>query len=391
MGTLLAFLISSQGKDDGRTFNLFPSASPKTNTDPRSCNRGGKLTLMKKLHVCVLSFVVFFLFVAAPLTHGAGFTAGDLFIASSVTDQVRYYDSGTLGFKDAFTHELFAYAVPNIPDSYRYGPNGMAFNHRGNLVVATYTHFVEFNSPGEEYARYEKSSAESNENIIFDRLGNMYSTTSTGGSDLLNQYRGIDYSFAQTIDLPEGAGELSGITFDDQNRFYIMSQADRMIHVLQANQDYSSFSFDHSIPVGDVSGLLEGLQCTNNGELLAAIGDIIRYDPATGSVLGTFDAVPDNDAVPVSITIDSLDRIYVADFQNGVGSKGADIFMFNPDGTLSTYTTDPNLRGPFGLAIAGTNLPGGPTQTPVPPTVLLLGSAVVGLLGLKRGFNRKSA
>ena len=46
---------------------------------------------------------------------------------------------------------------------------------------------------------------------------------------------------------------------------------------------------------------------------------------------------------------------------------------------------DEELRGPFGLAIAGTQLPGGPpVQTPIPPTFLLLGGSFIGLFALKK-------
>lgn len=254
-----------------------------------------------------VKFLVFFISTIAFNCHHEGhasnFTIGDLFIASSVTDEVRYYDSATLAFKGAFTHDLFNYEAER-PNEYRYGPNGMAFNHRGHLVVAAYDYFVEFSEPGVEYARYPKAFTESNENIIFDNHGNMYTTTSTNGSNRLNQYHGADYSFWKTLSLPAGSGELSGITFDDDLRFYIMSQNDRNIHVMATNNNYSVFSHTDSFGVGDVNGLLEDLQINQDGELLAAIGDVVKYNPDTGNILGSFDVTPDTDEVPVSITVD---------------------------------------------------------------------------------------
>jgi len=78
----------------------------------------------------------------------------------------------------------------------------MAFNERGNLVVAAYADFVEFSDYGVEYAVYPKAAAEATENVIFDALGNLYTTTATGGTDKLNQYRAEDYAFEMTIAVP---------------------------------------------------------------------------------------------------------------------------------------------------------------------------------------------
>jgi hypothetical protein len=50
-------------------------------------------------------------------------------------------------------------------------------------------------------------------------------------------------------------------------------------------------------------------------------GNITRYDPNTGQVLGTFDVQPDTNSFPVPVTVDNLDRIYVADFEIGQTKK----------------------------------------------------------------------
>jgi WD40 repeat protein len=334
---------------------------------------------MKHPLLFLCSIILLFALVQVPPESGASFIDGDLFVASSLTDEVRYYDSETLAFKNAFTHELFQVGGA----SHQYGPSGMAFNPRGNLIVAAYTHFVEFSAPGVEVYRYQKHVSESTENVVFDRLGNMYTTTGTAGSNLLNQYRASDYLYQQSIPLPPGAGELTGITLDDQDRLYVASQADGKIHVLTPNTDFSVFTFSHSIE-SENPMKLEGLQINQNGELIAAGGDITRYDTGTGQMIGVFDIKPDTDVFPVSVTVDNLGQIYVADFENGAGSISADIIRFAPDGSSALFINDQGLFGPFGLAIAGTKLPGNPQPTPVPGTILLLGSGMIGLFGLTK-------
>ncbi len=283
------------------------------------------------------------------------FQSGQIFLASSVTDEIRVYDAETLQFIRSFSHPL----LHDTEATYAFseGPNGTAFNERGNLVVAGFTHFVEFSDYGVEYARYPKIAAESTENIIFDSYGNLYTTTSTFGSSQLNQYRAGDYSFRQTIPLPPGAGQLTGIVFDAEGRLYVGSQLDRRIHVLQADPTYSSFAYltAFAAPTGGVGGV-EGLQININGELVAAGGDLVRYNRTTGEILGQFDAP--NNAAPVPLAIDSTGRIYTADWENGVGSHSADLSRFSPDGSSFISINDPGLFGPFGMAVSGTVLPG---------------------------------
>lgn len=319
--------------------------------------------------------------VAAPAW--AGFITGDLFISSSVTDEVRIYDSATLAYKSSFTHPEFG--IP-ASSSYQAGPNGMAFNASGNLVVAAFNNFIEFSSPspgGQVGALHAKQTAEATETLLFDRLGNLYTTTSTGGSNQLNQYDS-NFAFIQTIALPTGAGQLTGITFDGKDRLFVASQNDDKIHVLEADPTFTSFTLSHSIAETNL-GELEGLQINQNGELIAAGGNITRYDPDSGLVLGSFDAP--TDAFPVPLTVDNLGRIFTADFENGFGSASADIFRFSSDGSSFISINDPGLFGPFGLAIAGTILPGGPGgggSIPEPASLALFAAGLAAL-----GFMRR--
>jgi sugar lactone lactonase YvrE len=283
------------------------------------------------------------------------FAPGQIFISSSVTDEVRVYDKESLKFQMAFTHPVFSEV--NSP-SYAYGPNGAAFNSRGNLVVAGYTTFVEFSDYGVEYKTYPKQAAEQNENLVFDLKGNMYTTTATGGSDKLNQYAAADYAFVQTIEVPPSAGQLTGITFDGYGRLYLASQADNTIHLTDFNVDLVDFIWAKTLPGAGNPGALEGLQFNSNGELVAAAGDLVRYDVNNQTKLGVFDEP--GDLYPVPLRVDNEGNIYTADYENGSGTLPADVIKFAPDGQFLTKENDPGLFGPFGLAISGTVLAGDP-------------------------------
>ncbi len=286
---------------------------------------------------------------------GCEFDLDVLFLSSSRTDEVRVYKAETLEFQQAFTHPLFSEVNST---SFMYGPNGMAFNERRNLVVAAFSAFVEFSDYGVEYAVYPKEVSEATENLLFDNAGNLYTTTATGGSDKLNKYRAEDYAFEMTIEMPPGAGQLTGITFDYYSRLFVASQSDNAIHVAESMDNFATFQWVKSISGAGNPKSLEGLQIAPNGEILAAAGDIIRYDYETGTKLGSFDAP--GDLFPVPLTVDNWGRIYTADYENGSGTAPADIFRFSPQGELEVTVNDPGLLGPFGLVVSGTVLPGDP-------------------------------
>lgn len=283
------------------------------------------------------------------------FTPGQIFISSSVTDEIRVYDKETLAFVSSFTHPAFSEVDSPM---LQYGPNGAAFNARGNLVVAAWSQFVEFEDYGVAYKTYPKAATESTENVCFDLKGNMYTTTATGGSDKLNQYAAADYAFVQTIALPPGAGQLTGITFDYYGRLYVASQSDNTIHFTDFNADFVTFDFKATLSGAGNPKSLEGLQFNANGELVAAAGDLVRYDVNTKTKLGVFDEP--GDAFPVPLRVDNEGNIYTADYENGNGTLPADVIKFSPDGQFLTKKNDAGLFGPFGLALSGTVLAGDP-------------------------------
>jgi len=228
------------------------------------------------------------------------------------------------------------------------GPNGAAFNDKGHLLVAAYSKFVEFSAPGVACATYGKLVDEATETILFDKLGNLYTTTATGGSDKLNQYSASNYSFIQTIALPSGSGQLTGLVFDDQDRLFVVSQTGAKIICLQADSTFTTFTYSHTIPSQNTS-YIEGIQIDINGNLVAAGGNLTIYDCDSGAKLNSFDAP--NNHFPVPVMVGDQGSIYVADFENGNGTVSADLFKFSPDGSSYVTANDPGLFGPFGIAI----------------------------------------
>ncbi len=281
---------------------------------------------------------------------GGNFEPNQIFLASSVTREIRVYDAETLGFIESFDHPLFAETV--------YNPRGMAFNSRGNLLVATASTFIEFSEIGVVYETYPKVAVEATENVIFDPLGNLYTTTATGGTDKLNQYAAADYAFIQTIPGPPGAGQYTGITFDDYRGLYLASQSDNKIHVAEASPDFMSFTWVSTLAGQGPAVRLEGIVFNRTGELVVAQANMLRYDPVQGTVIGSFN-VPQN-VWPVPVRVDNVGNIYTADFEDGNGSQSADIVRFDPEGENPLTINDPQLFGPFGLAISGTVLASDP-------------------------------
>ncbi len=285
----------------------------------------------------------------------SNFETGQVLIASSVTDEIRVYDAESLVFIKGFTHPLFSEI--DSP-SYQYGPQGMVFNERGNLVVAAYSSFVEFSDYGVEYATYPKFEAEATENLIIDCRGALFTTTATGGSDRLLRYTPNTYDFDLQLETPPGASQYTGITFDNKSRLYLASQGDNTIHVSQYDKEFDTYEWVQALPGANNGSGLEGLQFNANGELVAAQGEMIRYDVEGEQIVGTFSA-PDV-PFPVPVRVDNDGRIYTADYENGNGTLPADIIRYTPDGADFIKTNDPGLFGPFGLLVTGTVLAGDP-------------------------------
>jgi len=233
------------------------------------------------------------------------------------------------------------------------GPSGMVFDYRGHLVVASYDQFCLFSGPGEIETCHPKVAAQRTENIIFDLSRNLYTTTSTGGTDEIHKYD-ENYNHLTTFNLP--TGNLTGITCDPSGDLFVASQAGPKSIVYKVNRNDLSVLDSFEVP-----GNAEGLQYGAKDELLVALSDgvgIASVVPKSPSmVLGI---ISDPGLLwPVPLTIDAAGNRYTGDFEDGNGAAASDLFIFAEDGSVVASRRPAELHGPFGLVVAGVSLPCG--------------------------------
>lgn len=233
------------------------------------------------------------------------------------------------------------------------GPAGMVFDYRGYLVVAAYQEFCVFSAPGEIETCHPKVAAQRTENVIFDIFRNLYTTTSTGGTDEIHKYD-QDYQHLMTFSLP--TGNLTGITCDPDGDLFVASQAGATSVVYKVSrldlQVLDSF---------DVPGNAEGLQYGPDDDLLVALSGgvgIASVVPSSPSMVLNITANPGL-LWPVPLTVDQAGNRYTGDFEDGAGNAPSDLFVFAPDGSLVASREPSELHGPFGMVVAGTSLPCG--------------------------------
>jgi DNA-binding beta-propeller fold protein YncE len=279
------------------------------------------------------------------------FTKGHVFIAGSRNAEVFEFDH-KLDLVDRWTHPKFGQVLPAPGQGFQLGPAGMAFDSEGRLVVATLTDFCVFSEPGVELACYPKVKEQPTENVIFDSEGHLFTTTSTGGTNEVHKYDDT-YQHLETFSAP--TGELTGITCDPQSNLYVASQTGSCLYKF----DRTTLDVLDTIPV---SGSVEGLQFSGTNAIYVAahqgVPAIQRVQAqAPGSVLSTI-ALPDF-AFPVPITTDSNGYIYVADYENGSGTAPADLYVVSPVGDIVASRLASEVYGPFGIVVAGVELPCG--------------------------------
>jgi len=271
------------------------------------------------------------------------FDAGNVFVVGFNDRMVFEYDS-MLEPVSSWSHPSFD-AVE--------GPAGMVFDASGFLVVAAYDEFCVFSAPDQAAQCHPKIVPQRTENIIFDIFDNLYTTTSTGGTDEIHKYDG-GYTHLATFDLP--TGQLTGITCDPQGDLFVASQTGAVSTIYKVD--------GNALTVLDqftVAGNAEGLQFAPDGNLLVALAagvGIARITPSSPSAL--VDTISNPGLFwPVPLTIDGAGNRYTGDFEDGTGSALADLFVFDPNGNVVVSREPSELRGPFGLVVAGTALPCG--------------------------------
>ena len=286
-----------------------------------------------------------------------GFKKGNIYVAGSRNAEV-FELSPTLKVLNRWTHPSFGTVLPPPGQSLSLGPAGMAFNAKGYLVVAGVKDFCVFSAPKVVEDCHAKVKQQPTENIIFDHLGNVYTTTSTGGTNEVHKYD-ASFKFLKTFSIK--TGELTGITCDPKGDLFIASQDKGKGHVYKVDRKTLAVLDTIDVTLTGV-GSLEGLQYLKDGSILVATfggsqGVLRIKGTSPFTLLRTFKAAGMYGPVPV--TIDTAENIYTADYENGSGTAPADLFVFDPAGKIvAQYKASP-VYGPFGMVVAGAVLPCG--------------------------------
>ena len=202
-----------------------------------------------------------------PLSDGAmkqpGFKKGNIYVAGSRNAEIFEF-APDLKLVSRWTHPAFGQVLPAPGQSGTIGPQGMSFDVKGNLVVAAHKQFCVFSKPNAPLGCHDKIKAQATENIIFDHLGNIYTTTSTGGTNEVHKYDD-KYNYITTFSIK--TGELTGITCDPDGNLFIASQDGGKGHLYKV--DYKTFKVLDTIDVSLTGvGSLEGLQYLKDKTIL---------------------------------------------------------------------------------------------------------------------------
>lgn len=279
------------------------------------------------------------------------FTTGHVFLAGSRNAEVFEFDE-TLTLVTRWTDPHFGKVLPFPGQALDLGPAGMAFDASGNLVVAGVDSFCVFSAPNVLVDCHPKIKKQATENVIFDHLGNLYTTTATGGTNEIHKYDS-SYAFVKTFAMP--TGEMTGVTCDPTGNLFIGSQlGSGKSQVFKV--DRTTLTPTATIPL---AGTVEGLQYAAGDVFWAALqGSIVKVSALPPYTITTTIKDPGL-AYAVPLTIDGAGNVYTSDYENGSGTAAADIYVWKPDGTLKVSRKATEVWGPFGLVVGGTRLPCG--------------------------------
>lgn len=283
------------------------------------------------------------------------FTANHVFLAGSRNAEVFEFDEA-LKLVTHWTDPHFGKVLAFPGQPFGDGPAGMAFDVDGNLVVAGVDSFCVFSEPNVLVACHPKIKSQPTENVIFDHLGNLYTTTATGGTNEIHKYD-ASYKFIKTFAMP--SGEMTGVTCDPSGNLLIGSQLGGNSSVYKV--DKNTLSPLATIPL---PGTVEGLQYADGDTFWAALqGSVVRVAATPPYAISKTITDPGL-AFAVPITIDGTGNVYTSDYENGSGTAAADIFVWKPDGTLKVSRKATEVWGPFGIVVGGTRLPCGAYHPP---------------------------
>lgn len=280
------------------------------------------------------------------------FPVGHVYVAGSRNAEVFEYDA-SLQLVSHWTDPHFGTVEAFPGQDLSIGPAGMVFDENGNLVVAAQEAFCVFSAPNQLLACHPKFAPEATENVIFDRNGNLYTTTATGGSNAVRVYDAA-YNYIGSHTMP--TGNLTGVTCDPKGNLYFASQLGATSVIYKV--DRTTFDVLDEIAI---QGVVEGLQFASDGNILVGLDyglGVQRVQASSPPVVVS--SISDAEltwAVPV--TTDNADNVYTADYENGSGTAPADLFVFDSKGQKVASRPKSEVWGPFGMVVAGAVLPCG--------------------------------
>lgn len=192
------------------------------------------------------------------------FPVGDVYVAGSRNAEVFEYDAA-LQLVSHWIDPHFGTLEAFPGQDLSIGPAGMVFDESGNLVVAAQEAFCVFSAPNQLIACHPKFAPEATENVIFDRNGNLYTTTATGGSNEIRVY-GASYNYLGAHTMP--TGNLTGVTCGPKGNLYFASQSGATSVIYKV--DRTTFDVLDTIPI---QGVVEALQFASDGNILVGLDD----------------------------------------------------------------------------------------------------------------------
>jgi len=301
--------------------------------------------------------------------------AGTLFVAdySAGNGSVNRFDATT----GAFIDQLSVPGGMGFPGGLTIGPDGNLYSvdQDGGIVNrfngTTGAFIGQFVGPG--------GGLNSPSGLAFGIDGNLY-VANYVPNGYVNRYNGVTGAFIDQV-IPPGFGSFlgglfypSGMLFGPDGNLYIADTNNGSVDRFDG-----STLVQFTLPGGNI-GSLSGLAFGPDGNLY--VTDITqsvvhRFDATTGGFIDEFVPYSSFLVQPIGLVFGPGGNLYVTDGQMRVATF---------DGTTGAYLSDftsGNLINPQFLVFGSSE-----TSVPEPCTMLLLGSGLLSLVGLRRKFKK---
>jgi streptogramin lyase len=212
------------------------------------------------------------------------------------------------------------------------GPEAIAINSSGQVYVdcsQDNTWIEEFDSSGNNPARFVNPTVSYPADMVYDGFGNLY-VANNNSVEVYNP-QGQGGVFATT-----GTAFLEGLAFDAAGNLWVTDEYNGLIEERNAGGTLTTFASPGHNPYG--------LAFDKSGNLYVALagnGNIVKFDSNTNQTLV---AALGSSAQPVGLAFDPAGNLYVSEY----GSN--QIVKINPQYYVTIFATN-GLNGPAFLAI----------------------------------------